>query len=78
MTIGVKQNDQAGKIYIGDNVEIGANCCIIGDDLHIGDNVTIGAMSFINKDIPANHTVYTPKSENIMRVKSRPRLILPA
>ncbi|AKM48182.1 MULTISPECIES: serine acetyltransferase [Edwardsiella] len=69
VTIGVKQNDQAGKIYIGDNVEIGANCCIIGDDLHIGDNVTIGAMSFINKNIPSNHTVYTPKAENIIRVK---------
>lgn len=69
VTIGVKQNDQPGKIYIGDHVEIGANSCIIGDGLHIGDNVTIGAMSFINKDIPANCTVYTPKSENIKIAK---------
>ncbi|WP_168386032.1 serine acetyltransferase [Erwinia amylovora] len=68
-TIGVKHNDQLGKIYIGDNVDIGANSCIIGNDLRIGDNVTIGAMSFINKDIPDNFIVYTPKPENIKLVK---------
>ncbi|NJD85907.1 serine acetyltransferase [Candidatus Erwinia dacicola] len=69
VTIGVKHNDQQGKIYIGDNVNIGANSCIIGNNLYIGDNVTVGAMSFINKHIPVNCTVYTPKSENIEIVK---------
>lgn len=69
VTIGVKYNHQQGKIFIGDNVDVGANSCIIGDNLHVGDNVTIGAMSFINKDIPSNCTAYTPKSENIKMAK---------
>ncbi len=48
-------------IYIGDNVDIGANSCVIGNNLTIGDNVTIGAMTFINKNIPDNTVVYTEK-----------------
>jgi putative colanic acid biosynthesis acetyltransferase WcaB len=36
-----------------DNVDIGANVCIIGD-IAIGDNVIIGAGSVVTKDIPAN------------------------
>lgn len=38
---------------IGNNVDIGANVCIIGD-IEIGDNVAIGAGSVIVKNIPAN------------------------
>jgi putative colanic acid biosynthesis acetyltransferase WcaB len=38
---------------IGDNVDIGANVCIIGD-ICIGDNVKIGAGSVITKDVPPN------------------------
>lgn len=38
---------------IGNNVDIGANVCIIGD-ITIGDNVVIGAGSVVVKDIPAN------------------------
>ncbi len=60
-TIGTKNNYGDRLITIGDNVNIGANSCIIGDQITIGDNVTIGAMSFINKDIPSNCTVYTEK-----------------
>jgi putative colanic acid biosynthesis acetyltransferase WcaB len=37
---------------IGNNVDIGANVCIIGD-VTIGDNVVIGAGSVVIKDIPA-------------------------
>lgn len=66
VTIGVKRNDQLGNIYIGDNVEVCANSCIIGDNLRIGDNVVIGAMSFINKDVPSNCTVYTDKHRVII------------
>ncbi|WMY47351.1 hypothetical protein RHN82_22875 (plasmid) [Enterobacter cloacae complex sp. EB5] len=44
---------------IGDNVDIGAHSCIIGD-VRIGDNVTIGAMTFVNKDVPANSIIYNP------------------
>lgn len=38
---------------IGNNVDIGANVCIIGD-VTIGDNVIIGAGSVVVKDVPAN------------------------
>jgi putative colanic acid biosynthesis acetyltransferase WcaB len=38
---------------IGNNVDIGANVCIIGD-VTIGDNVIIGAGSVVVKNIPAN------------------------
>ncbi len=55
-------------IIIGDNVEVGAGTCIIGDALIIGNNVTIGAMSFINKNIPDNSVVFTEKSL-IIRVR---------
>ena len=63
-TIGVKGKNN-GIIRIGNHVEIGANSCIIGDNLEIGDNVMIGAMSFINKDIPSNCIVYTEKKNTI-------------
>lgn len=53
-------------IKIGDNVEIGANSCIIGDSLTIGNNIIIGAMSFINKDIPDNCVCYTKKENKII------------
>lgn len=62
-TIGEKR--KIVRITIGDNVEIGANSCIIADNLTIGDNVIIGAMSFINKDVPSNCTVYTQKNNVI-------------
>ena len=38
---------------IGNNVDIGANVCIIGD-VTIGDNVIIGAGAVVIKDIPPN------------------------
>lgn len=38
---------------IGNNVDIGANVCIIGD-ITIGDNVVIGAGAVVVKSIPAN------------------------
>lgn len=38
---------------IGNNVDIGANVCIIGD-VTIGDNVIIGAGSVVIKDVPSN------------------------
>ncbi|MTH47194.1 serine acetyltransferase [Intestinirhabdus alba] len=67
-TIGIKQpgkNDAEYQITIGDNVTLGANCCIIADRIKIGSNVTIGAMSFINKDIPDNTLYYTRKENTI-------------
>jgi serine acetyltransferase len=45
-------------LRIGDNVEIGANVCIVGE-INIGNNVTIGAQAFVNKDIPDDTIYYT-------------------
>lgn len=41
---------------IGNNVDIGANVCIIGD-VTIGDNVIIGAGAVVVKDVPSNCVV---------------------
>lgn len=64
-TIGIKNAQENNKIIIGDNVSIGANCCIIGEDLTIGNNVTIGAMAFINQNVPDNSICYTTQKLNI-------------
>ena len=44
--------NRRGKIVLGDNVFIGANCSILYD-VTIGDNVIIGAGSVVNKNIPS-------------------------
>jgi serine acetyltransferase len=41
---------------IGNNVDIGANACIIGD-ITIGDNAILGAGTVVVKDVPANSIV---------------------
>ena len=61
-TIGLKKGIESDEvIVIGNNVNIGANSCIIGA-VKIGDNVQIGAMSFVNNDIPSNSTYITKKA----------------
>ncbi len=58
-TIGNKQTLDGSYTKcpdIGNNVDIGANVCIIGD-IKIGDNVIIGAGTVVVKDIPANSVV---------------------
>ena len=68
-TIGIRtmgKEDDEYKIIIGDNVSVGANSCIIGDDLIIGNDVTLGAMSFVVNDIPSNCICYTEKSNKIV------------
>ncbi|WP_392565689.1 hypothetical protein RHO15_08915 [Utexia brackfieldae] len=68
----IRQNTTIGgcNVKIGNNVYIGANSCVVSctpnQPLVIGDNVTVGAMSFINKDIPDNCTVYTEKTNKIV------------
>ena len=42
-----------GKVYIGNNVFIGANSTIL-PNVRIGDNVIIGAGSVVSRSIPAN------------------------
>ena len=49
-TIGIKEGSIEAPI-IGDNVDIGANCTIIGPVI-IGNNVIIGAGSVVVKSIP--------------------------
>lgn len=47
--IGSKSGTAAPRI--GNNVDVGANVCIIGD-ISIGDNVVIGAGSVVVKSVP--------------------------
>ncbi len=48
-----EKRDIFGRISIGNNVHIGANC-IIMPGVTIGDNVVIGCSSLVTKDIPSN------------------------
>ncbi|MFJ4155081.1 serine acetyltransferase [Pseudomonas sp. NPDC089752] len=52
-------------LHIGDNVSLGANSCIIADQIDIGDNVVIGAMSLVTRDIEAGCTFYNPRETKI-------------
>lgn len=62
-TIGQKDSDgKSFKLHIGDNVDIGANTCIVGLNHRIGNNVKIGAMSFVNCDVPDDCTLVTTKT----------------
>lgn len=58
---------KTGQIIIGDNFYMGSNSCIIADELNVGNNVTLGAMSFVNKNISDDCTVYTEKKNNITK-----------
>lgn len=61
VTIGVKNiNGSHYSINIGNNVDIGANACIISDVIKIGNNVTIGAQALVLSDIPDN-SIYINK-----------------
>lgn len=46
---------------IGNNVELGANCCVLGK-ITIGDNVKIGAGTVVVENIVSNHTVVGSRS----------------
>ena len=66
-TIGQKDSDKkTARLIIGDNVDIGANTCIVGLTHRIGNNVKIGAMSFVNGDIPDNCTYITRKQNSVI------------
>ncbi|SUW63308.1 Serine acetyltransferase [Buttiauxella agrestis] len=62
----IDTDSKALRISIGNNVDIGANTCIIGLSVKIGDNVKIGAMSFIKSNIPSNCTYITDKTSRII------------
>lgn len=65
-TIGNKGYDNLAPI-IGNNVNIGANVCIIGP-VKIGDNVIIGAGSVVVKDIESNCVVAGNPAKVIRRL----------
>ncbi|HHK9553062.1 TPA: serine acetyltransferase [Enterobacter sichuanensis] len=69
VTIGARNDTDEGFSRIGDNVEIGANACLIGD-ISIGDNVKIGAMAFINKNIPDDTVVYS-KNDIVLKTYAK-------
>lgn len=50
------QEWRIGKVQIGSDVTIGANCTILPGVI-IGDSATISAMSLVNKDVPAGSKV---------------------
>ncbi|QVX15024.1 serine acetyltransferase [Pseudomonas congelans] len=65
-TIGIKTLGlDTYNLKIGDNVSVGANSCIIADDIYVGDNVTVGAMSLVTKGIPANSVFYNKRLSSI-------------
>ncbi|OAT40966.1 serine acetyltransferase [Hafnia paralvei ATCC 29927] len=56
------------SINIGNNVDIGANACIISDVIKIGNNVTIGAQALVLSDIPDN-SIYINKITPVLLQK---------
>jgi len=53
-TLGNKRDgENTNGPIIGDNVNLGANVCIIGD-IKIGNNVIVGAGAVVVKDVPDN------------------------
>ena len=51
-----EQSHTGGKIIIGNNVWIGANCVIL-KNVKIEDNSVIGAGTVVNKDVKKNEVV---------------------
>jgi putative colanic acid biosynthesis acetyltransferase WcaB len=52
----LKNGKISGSPIIGNNVEFGANCCVIGE-IKIGNNVKVGAGAVVVKDVPDNCVV---------------------
>lgn len=46
-----------GKVVIGRNARIGSHSVIM-PGVKIGPNTVVGAMSFVNRDLPANTLAY--------------------
>ncbi|NME72222.1 serine O-acetyltransferase [Flammeovirga aprica] len=53
---------------IGNNVNIGANCIIIGD-IKVGNNVIIGAGSVVTKNVPENTIIVGNPAKIIKHIK---------
>ncbi|HUB36556.1 MAG TPA: hypothetical protein VL972_07000 [Solirubrobacteraceae bacterium] len=47
-----RQGNERGTATIGDGVELGAGCAVIGD-IHVGDHARVGALAMVTKSLPA-------------------------
>jgi putative colanic acid biosynthesis acetyltransferase WcaB len=47
-----RDGNELGVASIGDHVELGAGCVVIGD-LHVGDHARVGALAVVLKSVPA-------------------------
>lgn len=50
-------DEKRGKVVIGRNARIGSHTVVM-PGVNIGENAVVGAMSFVNRDIPANTLAY--------------------
>jgi serine O-acetyltransferase len=70
VVVGLKNLDEPGAPYIGDNVDIGAGAKVLGK-IKIGNNVQIGANAVVISDVPDNSiavgvpAVIKPKTKNL-------------
>ncbi len=47
-----RDGNEVGVATIGDAVELGAGCAVVGD-LHVGDHARIGALAVVVMSVPA-------------------------
>jgi len=57
---------RTGKVEIGRNVTVGANCTIL-PGVRIGDGAVVSAMSLVNKDVPNGKFVGGIPIKNLKR-----------
>lgn len=66
-TIGLRTTDDPlYRIAIGNDVDIGANCVILGSETRIGCRAKIGAMSYVCGLVPPDSTFVTDKPGRII------------
>ena len=51
-----RDGTEKGIASIGDGVELGAGCMVVGD-VHVGDGARIGALTLVLQDVPARGVV---------------------
>jgi serine acetyltransferase len=56
VTIGIASNDKPGAPRIGDGVELGAGCAVIGD-IEVGERARVGANAVVVKSVPPRAVV---------------------
>ena len=70
VTIGKKYGTEGKSPVIGDNIQIYANACVLGD-IKIGNNVIIGASSVVLNDVPDNAIVAANPAKIIKYVETK-------